>query len=110
MTLMGLTYQYPIDEIVEDAKRILGAIRTCDLEGAVSAWRIKVDNAARYMMAQLTGPASRNDTDSCRRSTPYHHAISAPAQGFPSGDPATPFGIVPCHANATPWARGSSVE
>ena len=34
----------------------------------------------------------------------------APAQGFPSGDPATPFGIVPCHANATPWARGSSVE
>ena len=54
MTLMGLTYQYPIDEIVEDAKRILGAIRTCDVEGAVSAWRIKVDNAARYMMAQLT--------------------------------------------------------
>jgi DNA-binding GntR family transcriptional regulator len=49
--------QYPIDEIVDDAQRILAAIRARDVEGAVSAWGGKVDNAARYMTAQLAGPA-----------------------------------------------------
>jgi FCD domain len=52
VTLMGPTYRYAIDDTVDDAKRILAAIRTRDVDGAVSAWRRKVDNAARYMTAQ----------------------------------------------------------
>jgi DNA-binding GntR family transcriptional regulator len=53
VTLMGLTYAYPKDDIVEDGVRILAAIRAHDVEAAVTAWRSKVDNAARYIMEQL---------------------------------------------------------
>jgi DNA-binding GntR family transcriptional regulator len=57
VTLMGLTYAYPKDDIVEDGVRILAAIRAHDVEAAVTAWRSKVHNAARYMIEQLTTAA-----------------------------------------------------
>jgi DNA-binding GntR family transcriptional regulator/transposase len=50
VTLMGLNYQYPVDEIVTDDTRILDAIRAHDPGAAVAAWRSKIDNCARYMM------------------------------------------------------------
>ena len=65
VTLMGLTYRYAIDDTVDDAKRILAAIRTRDVDGAVSAWRRKVDNAARYMTAQ-PAPAKPNNSRHAR--------------------------------------------
>jgi DNA-binding GntR family transcriptional regulator len=48
--LMGLSYQYPVDEIVVDDTRILDAIRDRDPDAAVAAWRSKIDNCVRYMM------------------------------------------------------------
>jgi DNA-binding GntR family transcriptional regulator/transposase len=51
--LMGLSFQYPVDEIVDDDGRILDAIRCRDPEAAVAAWRHKIDNCARYMMQHV---------------------------------------------------------
>src|SRR5262245_27267844 len=56
VTTMGLNYQYPKDEMVEDSRRLLAAIRAHDVNAAVVAWRSKIDNAAHYMLDQLTGP------------------------------------------------------
>lgn len=53
VTLMGLNYQYPVDEIVDDDTRLLDAIRSRDPEAAVSAWRSKMDNCVRYMVAHI---------------------------------------------------------
>ena len=53
VTLMGLNYEYPVDEIVADDSRILDTINAHDVEGAVAAWRSKTDNCARYMMGHI---------------------------------------------------------
>lgn len=53
VTLMGLNYEYPVDEIVADDSRILDAINARDVAGAVAAWRSKTDNSARYMMGHI---------------------------------------------------------
>jgi DNA-binding GntR family transcriptional regulator len=50
VTLMGLSYEYPVDEIVTDDSRILDAIRARDPDAAVVAWRSKIDNCVSYMM------------------------------------------------------------
>jgi DNA-binding GntR family transcriptional regulator/transposase len=55
IAIFGLDYRYPTDEIVADDQRILVEIRRHDPEGAVSAWRSKVDNCARFMLTHL-GP------------------------------------------------------
>ena len=36
-----------------DDRRILAEIRRRDPESAVEAWRSKIDNCARYMLARL---------------------------------------------------------
>jgi DNA-binding GntR family transcriptional regulator len=53
VTLMGLNYQYPVDEIVTDDTRILDAIQAHDADAAVAAWRSKIDNCVRYMVQNL---------------------------------------------------------
>lgn len=55
VTTMGLNYQYPKDEMVEDTRRLLTAIRARDVNAAVVVWRSKIDNAAHYMLEKLTG-------------------------------------------------------
>jgi DNA-binding GntR family transcriptional regulator len=54
VTIFGLNYRYPTDEIVTDDKRILVEIRRHDPDGAVSAWRSKIDNCARFMLTHLS--------------------------------------------------------
>jgi DNA-binding GntR family transcriptional regulator/transposase len=53
VTIFGLNYRYPTDEIVADDQRILVEIRRHDPDGAVSAWRCKIDNCARFMLTHL---------------------------------------------------------
>jgi DNA-binding GntR family transcriptional regulator len=53
VTIFGLDYRYPTDEIVADDQRILVEIRRHDPDGAVSAWRSKIDNCARFMLTHL---------------------------------------------------------
>ena len=53
VAIFGLNYRYPTDEIVADDQRILVEIRRHDPDGAVSAWRSKIDNCARFMLTHL---------------------------------------------------------
>jgi DNA-binding GntR family transcriptional regulator len=53
VTIFGLSYRYPTDEIVADDQRILEEIQRHDPDGAVSAWRSKIDNCARFMLSHL---------------------------------------------------------
>jgi DNA-binding GntR family transcriptional regulator len=53
LAIFGLSYRYPTDEIVADDRRILAEIRRRDPEAAVEAWRNKIDNCARYMLARV---------------------------------------------------------
>jgi DNA-binding GntR family transcriptional regulator len=53
VTIFGLNYRYPTDEIVADDQWILDEIRRHDPDGAVSAWRSKIDNCARFMLSHL---------------------------------------------------------
>ncbi|WP_018603326.1 helix-turn-helix domain-containing protein [Mycobacterium sp. 155] len=53
VTIFGLNYRYPTDEIIRDDRRILDEIRRRDLDGAVSAWHSKIDNCARFMLTHL---------------------------------------------------------
>ena len=53
VAIFGLSYRYPTDEIVADDQRILVEIRGADPERAVAAWREKIDNCARFMLAYL---------------------------------------------------------
>jgi DNA-binding GntR family transcriptional regulator len=55
VAIFGLNYRYPTDEIVADDQWILVEIRRRDPAGAVSAWRSKIDNCARFMLTHL-GP------------------------------------------------------
>lgn len=53
VTIFGLNYRYPTAEIVNDDRRIIVEIRRRDPDGAVSAWRSKIDNCARFMLSHL---------------------------------------------------------
>ncbi|MFV9429041.1 helix-turn-helix domain-containing protein [Rhodococcus aetherivorans] len=53
VSILGLTYHYPAHDIVQDGIDLLNAIKAHDVEGAVAAWRRKVDMATRYMIDQL---------------------------------------------------------
>ena len=53
LAILGLSYRYPTDEIVVDDDRILAEIRRRDPRSAVDAWRSKIDNCARYMLARV---------------------------------------------------------
>jgi len=53
VSILGLTYHYPAKEIVQDGADILSAIKAQDVDGAVSAWRRKIDMATRYMIDQI---------------------------------------------------------
>ena len=53
VTIFGLSYRYPTDEIVADDRRILAGIRSGDPERSAEAWRAKIDNCARFMLAHL---------------------------------------------------------
>jgi DNA-binding GntR family transcriptional regulator/transposase len=53
LAILGLSYRYPTDEIVADDDRILTEIRRRDPRSAVDAWRNKIDNCARYMLARV---------------------------------------------------------
>ncbi len=54
LTIFGLNYRYPTDEILADDRHILAEIRRHDPDAAVEAWRSKIDNAARYMLTRLS--------------------------------------------------------
>jgi DNA-binding GntR family transcriptional regulator len=53
VTMLGLNYQYPKGDIVDDGRRLLAALHAHDVDAAVAAWRTKIDNAAHYMLQQL---------------------------------------------------------
>lgn len=53
VTIVGLDYQYPTDEIVDDGRRVVAACRSGDPDAAVAEWRRKTDNSARHMLTYL---------------------------------------------------------
>ncbi len=53
VAIFGLNYRYPTDEIVADDQKILVEIRRHDSDGAVCAWRSKIDNCARFMLTHI---------------------------------------------------------
>jgi DNA-binding GntR family transcriptional regulator/transposase len=53
VAIFGLNYRYPTDEIVADDQKILVEIRRHDQDGAVCAWRSKIDNCARFMLTHI---------------------------------------------------------
>ncbi len=55
VAILGLNYRYPTDEIAADDGLILAEIRRHDPGAAVDAWRSKIDNCARFMLAHLRG-------------------------------------------------------
>ncbi|MFI7067985.1 helix-turn-helix domain-containing protein [Kribbella sp. NPDC050124] len=57
VTIFGLSYRYPTDEILADDQRILREIRRHDPGTAVEAWRSKIDNCGRFMLAHLSAIA-----------------------------------------------------
>lgn len=59
VTVIGLDYQYPTDEIVTDGRRLVRACQENDAEAAVAAWRQKTDNCVRHMLRFLDAMASR---------------------------------------------------
>jgi DNA-binding GntR family transcriptional regulator/transposase len=54
VSIFGLSYRYPTDEILADDHRILVEIRRREPAAAVAAWRSKIDNCGRFMLAQLS--------------------------------------------------------
>ncbi len=54
VAIFGLDFRYPTDEIVADDRRILHEIRRHDPAAAVVAWRMKLDNCARFMVNHLS--------------------------------------------------------
>ncbi|MFT3661687.1 MAG: FCD domain-containing protein [Gordonia sp. (in: high G+C Gram-positive bacteria)] len=62
VTIIGLDYRYPTEEIAGDGRRLVDACRAQDPEAAVAAWRAKTDNCARFMLEYLeTSTARRQD-------------------------------------------------
>jgi DNA-binding GntR family transcriptional regulator len=59
IAVMGLDYAYPIDAMVRDDRAIFEAIDAGDGEVAAERWRVKIDDAAAYMLGQLSTTRSR---------------------------------------------------
>ncbi|SNS14640.1 DNA-binding transcriptional regulator, GntR family [Geodermatophilus saharensis] len=59
IAVMGLDYAYPIDAMVRDDRAIFEAIDAGDGEVAAERWRVKIDDAAAYMLRQLSATRSR---------------------------------------------------
>ncbi|CCG02566.1 FCD domain-containing protein [Blastococcus saxobsidens] len=59
IAVMGLDYAYPIDAMVRDDRALFEAIDSGDADAAVHRWRIKIDDAAAYMLGQLPAPGPR---------------------------------------------------
>jgi DNA-binding GntR family transcriptional regulator len=59
IAVMGLDYAYPIDAMVRDDRAIFEAIDAGDGEVAAERWRVKIDDAATYMLGQLATTTSR---------------------------------------------------
>lgn len=59
IAVMGLDYAYPIDAILRDDRAIFEAIDSGDGEAAAERWRVKIDDAATYMLGQLAAARSR---------------------------------------------------
>ncbi|SDL74830.1 DNA-binding transcriptional regulator, GntR family [Geodermatophilus siccatus] len=59
IAVMGLDYAYPIDAILQDDRAIFEAIDSGNGEVAVERWRVKIDDAATYMLGQLEATRSR---------------------------------------------------
>lgn len=59
IAVMGLDYAYPIDAILRDDRAIFEAIDSGDGEAAAERWRVKIDDAAAYMLGQLAAARSR---------------------------------------------------
>jgi DNA-binding GntR family transcriptional regulator len=54
IAVMGVDYAYPIDAILRDDRGIFDALTAGDAEAAVERWRTKMDDAAAYMLGQLS--------------------------------------------------------
>jgi DNA-binding GntR family transcriptional regulator len=54
IAVMGLDYAYPIDDILRDDQAIFAAIDTGDAETAAELWRVKMNDAAAYMLGLLS--------------------------------------------------------
>jgi DNA-binding GntR family transcriptional regulator len=59
IAVMGLDYAYPIEAMVRDDRAIFEAIDAGDGEIAAERWRVKIDDAAAYMLGQLSTIRSR---------------------------------------------------
>lgn len=59
IAVMGLDYAYPIDAMVRDDRAIFEAVDSGDGEAAAERWRVKIDDAAAYMLGQLAAARSR---------------------------------------------------
>ena len=59
IAVMGLDYAYPIDAILREDRAIFEAIDSGDGEAAAERWRVKIDDAAAYMLGQLAAARSR---------------------------------------------------
>ncbi len=69
VTILGLRYRYPTNEMLAEADRLLLEIRRNDPGAAVAAWHDKIDNCAHYMLDQL--PSDRvNRVPSAHRDAP----------------------------------------
>ena len=53
VSILGLEYAYPVDEIVADNTAILHALEARDPEEVTRLWRRKIDKAVTYMVGQL---------------------------------------------------------
>ncbi|GAA1138265.1 GntR family transcriptional regulator [Nesterenkonia lutea] len=51
IAVLQLDYSPAVERIVSDDRRMLAAVLAGDAEGAVLAWRLKLDNAVRHMSA-----------------------------------------------------------
>jgi len=60
VTVIGLDYRYPTDEIVSDGRRLVLACQENNAEAAVAAWRQKTDNCARHMLRFLDAMSGRS--------------------------------------------------
>jgi DNA-binding GntR family transcriptional regulator len=59
IAVMGLDYAYPIGAILRDDRALLEAIDAGDGGVAVELWRVKMDDAATYMLGQLSAVRPR---------------------------------------------------
>ena len=54
IAVMGITYNYPIDEMVADDTELFERLRARDLEGALRAWNRKIDATLQFMTSHVS--------------------------------------------------------